>query len=57
MKSQKQVWNNIADDWKELREKPIPEVIKFLSTKKGKILDLGCGAGRHLTKIKEGQNI
>jgi ubiquinone/menaquinone biosynthesis C-methylase UbiE len=55
MKSQKQVWNNIADDWKEFREKPIPEVLEFLKTKKGKILDLGCGAGRHLIKIKKGQ--
>jgi ubiquinone/menaquinone biosynthesis C-methylase UbiE len=55
MESQKQVWNNIAEDWKEFREKPIKEVLEFLKTKKGKILDLGCGAGRHLVKIKKGQ--
>jgi ubiquinone/menaquinone biosynthesis C-methylase UbiE len=55
MASQKQVWNNIANDWKEFREKPIKEVIEFLKTKKGKILDLGSGAGRHLIKIKGGQ--
>jgi len=55
MESQKQVWNRIANDWKEFREKPIPEVIEFLKTKNGKILDLGSGAGRHLVKIKKGK--
>ncbi|MFH1430894.1 MAG: class I SAM-dependent methyltransferase [Nanoarchaeota archaeon] len=55
MESQKQVWNKIADDWKEFREKPIKEVIEFLKTKTGKVLDLGSGAGRHLIKIKSGQ--
>jgi len=55
MESQKQVWNNIAEEWNKFREKPIPEVIEFLKTKKGKILDLGSGSGRHLIRIKEGQ--
>ena len=55
MESQKQIWNNIAEDWKEFREVPIKEVLEFLKIKNGKILDLGCGAGRHLVKIKKGQ--
>ncbi len=55
MLSQKEVWNNIAEDWKEFREKPIPEVIEFLKSKEGKILDFGSGAGRHLLKIKSGK--
>jgi len=55
MKPQKQVWEAIANDWKEFREKPIPEVLNFLKTKKGNILDLGSGAGRHLVKIKKGK--
>lgn len=55
MESQKEVWNNIAQDWRKFREKPIPEVIEFLKTKEGKVLDLGSGTGRHLTKIKNGR--
>lgn len=53
--SQKQVWDRIASDWREYKEKPIREVVEFLKTKTGKVLDLGSGAGRHLIKIKSGQ--
>jgi len=55
MKSQEEIWNDIANDWKDFREEPIKEVINFLKTKEGKVLDLGSGAGRHLTKLKSGQ--
>ncbi len=50
--SQEEVWDNIANPWKDFRAKPIPEAIDFLKNKKGKILDLCCGSGRNFTKIK-----
>jgi ubiquinone/menaquinone biosynthesis C-methylase UbiE len=52
---QRQVWNNIASEWYEFKINPSEKVLGFLKGKKGKILDLGCGAGRHLTKIKNGK--
>jgi len=55
MKTQKQTWNNLAGDWYELKNNPIKNVMIFLSKQQGKILDLGSGAGRHLTKIKNGK--
>lgn len=51
--SQKQVWDKIAEDWNKYRQKPIPEVIEFLNNKSGKVLDLGCGSGRHLIESEE----
>jgi len=50
--NQKQVWNKIAKPWQEFRTRPLPEVIEFLKNKKGKLLDLGCGSGRHFIKQK-----
>jgi len=55
MKSQKQVWNNLAEDWYELKNNPIKRVMDFLSKQQGKVLDFGSGAGRHLTKIQNGK--
>ncbi|MEM4605564.1 MAG: class I SAM-dependent methyltransferase [Candidatus Pacearchaeota archaeon] len=50
MKNQKKVWNEIAESWSEYRNKPLDEVLSFLNDKKGKILDVGCGSGRHFIK-------
>lgn len=48
MENQEKVWNSIAEEWNKFRRKPMPEVLEFLENKKGRILDLGCGAGRHI---------
>ena len=50
--TQEQTWDEISGKWNEYREKPMPEVARFLKNKKGKILDLGCGSGRHFVKNK-----
>jgi ubiquinone/menaquinone biosynthesis C-methylase UbiE len=55
MAAQKQVWNNIAEEWYEFKINPSEKVLNFLKGKKGKILDLGAGAGRHLIKVKDGK--
>ncbi|MFA4953321.1 MAG: class I SAM-dependent methyltransferase [Candidatus Pacearchaeota archaeon] len=54
--NQKQVWNNIAEEWHEFKiEKKGKHTLDFLKGKKGKILDLGSGSGRYLTKIIKGK--
>ncbi|MBU2104858.1 MAG: class I SAM-dependent methyltransferase [Nanoarchaeota archaeon] len=51
--NQKQVWNNLAEEWYNLKNNPIKRVLEFLKKQRGKVLDLGSGAGRHLIKIKD----
>jgi len=55
MKSQKKVWNNLAEEWNKEKQNPIKRVVSFLSKQQGNVLDFGSGAGRHLTKIKNGK--
>ncbi len=48
---QKEIWDEIAEGWAHLRNKPVDEVIEFankVSNRPGKILDIGCGNGRNL---------
>lgn len=54
--SQKQVWNKIASDWNKVRNEPRKEVLEFIDSCNGKLLDLGCGSGRHFVR-KEGLDI
>lgn len=52
MQPQKQVWDNIAEEWEQFKsEKPSENVVNFLKKQTGKVLDLGSGSGRHLQKI------
>jgi len=51
--TQKQVWNDIAKDWRKFRGGPRPEVEGFLKDCSGRILDVGCGSGRHFIKKEE----
>ena len=53
--NQKQVWNNIAEEWHEFKKIPATGTIEFLKKQKGNVLDLGSGSGRHLIKIKSGK--
>jgi ubiquinone/menaquinone biosynthesis C-methylase UbiE len=51
--NQKKVWDNIAREWDEFRDKPGEHTLKFLKEQEGKILDLGSGSGRYLHKFKD----
>ncbi len=53
--NQKKVWNNIAEEWFEFKDRPTEHTANFLKSKTGNVLDLGSGAGRHLIKIKDGK--
>jgi ubiquinone/menaquinone biosynthesis C-methylase UbiE len=56
MKTQEQVWDNIAPDWHEKKQMPSPPTTKFLNNSKGKILNLGGGSGRNLLKLRKNKN-
>ena len=46
--NQKQVWENISEEWHEFKQNPSRNAQEFLKDKKGKILDMGAGSGRNL---------
>ena len=50
MKSQKSMWNSLADSWNKFRNTPRKEAIDFAASLTGKkrILDVGCGNARNL---------
>ena len=48
--NQEKIWDSIAKPWKRYVVNPLPIVFEFLEGKKGKIVDLGCGAGRNMIK-------
>jgi len=48
--NQQKVWDTIAKPWNKFRKKQMPEVLTFIKKQKGKLLDLGCGSGRHFIK-------
>jgi len=48
---QQKIWDLIAPNWNNFRQKPLKELYK-LNWKKGKILDLGCGNARNLLPFK-----
>ncbi len=63
---QQPIWDKISGKWREYREKPIKEVIKFLREQENelakqnkpiKILDLGCGSGRNFIKLENKKSI
>jgi ubiquinone/menaquinone biosynthesis C-methylase UbiE len=52
---QKQVWDNIAEEWDKFKQIPSEFSKDFLKKCAGNVLDLGSGSGRHLTKISKGK--
>ena len=48
---QEGVWDLIGESWQKFRTRLSPTVEKFVSGKKGKILDVGCGSGRNFFKV------
>ena len=50
--NQEKIWDSISNPWKKYRQKNISAVEKFLKNKKGKVIDIGCGAGRNMIPKK-----
>lgn len=55
IENQEKLWDKIAPEWHEYKQKPSENAVQFLSSIEGNVLDLGAGSGRHLTKIKNGK--
>ncbi|NCO17796.1 hypothetical protein AUJ61_00095 [Candidatus Pacearchaeota archaeon CG1_02_30_18] len=55
MEDQEKLWDKIATEWHEYKQKPSENAKLFLEKAHGNVLDLGSGSGRHLTKIKNGK--
>jgi ubiquinone/menaquinone biosynthesis C-methylase UbiE len=52
MTTQKSVWDAIAPEWFKFKDIPSQENKNFVQKQKGKLLDLGSGAGRNFVKTK-----
>jgi ubiquinone/menaquinone biosynthesis C-methylase UbiE len=53
--NQQKIWDAIACEWHEFKKIPSQLSQDFLKKGSRKVLDLGSGSGRHLTKIKSGK--
>ena len=49
---QKEVWDNVGEEWHKYRQHPVNEAMDFLKNKKGLVLDLACGSGRNFIKME-----
>jgi len=52
IQNQQEVWNSIAPEWYAFKTHAGEKNLEFIKKQRGKILDLGCGAGRNFTKTK-----
>lgn len=48
-----QTFDRIAEHFDKTRSRPWSEVLDFLESNSGRLLDIGCGNGRHLLAAKE----
>jgi len=55
IENQEKLWDKIASEWKDFKQIPSKLSTEFLDSCTGNVLDLGSGAGRHLSKIKKGK--
>ncbi len=51
--NQKEVWNNIAEEWNKFKTNPSKHATDFINKSTGKIIDFGSGSGRNLLNLKE----
>lgn len=51
--NQKEVWNNIAEEWHRFKKTPSKIATEFVNNFEGRILDFGSGSGRNLLNLKE----
>jgi tRNA (uracil-5-)-methyltransferase TRM9 len=47
---QRQVWDSIAMPFRHFARRKDPEVMKFIESLDGNLIDIGCGAGRNFSK-------
>lgn len=50
--NQEKVWEDISWKWNKYKKRANQDVVDFLKGKTGRVLDLGCGSGRNLVRIK-----